>query len=195
MGAFVAAAGILPVFAFPPSPEASPGSSVGGPAASAPNSRYAAELIRRGPFTEALPGYLEANGIKDANIGDTAALQALDAVQLVITANPDEDPFADGGGTQVYAHMETYDSVSATRTRAEGSLATAGKRYSLGIEAAKPESFCLSDPSFWLCGGYRGLVYAEVTLSPGPNANLPLARGTLAAMLRYADDRMRLATD
>lgn len=116
---------------------------------------------------------------------------------MIIKADPAKDPFAGGGGsgTQVFAHLETYESTEAARGRAEASLQTAASRYSLGIEDVEPENFCLADPSFWLCGGYRGLVYAEVTLSPSPNANLPLARGTLAALLRYADDRARLATD
>lgn len=186
MAAFVGAAGVLPVFVLSPEPQEPK-----------PNSRFTAELIRRGPFQEALPGYLKAKGLADVGIPDAGASQALDAVQLVIEANPAQDPFLRGGGpgTQVFAHMETYESGEAASRRAKESLRLSAERYSAGLERVAPDSFCLSGGTFWLCAGYRGLVYAEVTLSPAPNANLPMARGTLSSMLRYADDRARLATD
>lgn len=186
MGAFVAAAGILPVIVFfPESPEP------------APNSRFTAELIRRGPFEEPLPEYLQAKGLADVGISDPSAAQALDAVQLVIVADPARDPHLgeESPGTQVFAHMEVYPSEPAARERAETSLRESLDRYDAGLEEVSPEGFCMLDPDFWLCAGHRGLVYAEVTLSPSANATLPMARGTLAAMLRYADDRMRLATE
>lgn len=186
MGAFVAAAGVLPVIVF--FPESSE---------PAPNSRFTAELIRRGPFEGSLPGYLQATGLADVGISDASAAQALDAVQLVIVADPARDPFLteESPGTQVFAHMEVYGSETAARERAGTSLRLALDRYDAGLEEVSPEGFCMLDAEFWLCAGHRGLVYAEVTLSPSANANLPLARGTLAAMLRYADDRMRLATE
>jgi hypothetical protein len=159
------------------------------------NPRYAAELIRRGPFEEKLPSYLEARGFEDAGIADPSAAQAIDTVQLVIRARPDEDPWANNGGTQVWAHFETYRTESEAEDRARHALEDAKERHSLSGVTAASDGFCGDGGAFWTCHAHRGPTYVEVTMSPAPNATLSLARGTVAAMLNYADSRARLATD
>lgn len=185
MAAFVAAAGVLPIVVASPTGEP-PG----------PNAAYTAELIRRGPFDEALPEPLSSGELKDVGIPDSSAGQALDTVQVVIEATPEQDPFVDeeGSGVMVFAHLETYPTRELAAERARASLQLNSERYEVGLERLNEDGFCIPGPAFWLCAGFRGLVYAEVTLSPNPNATLPLARGTLSALLRYADRMARLAT-
>lgn len=44
----------------------------------------------------------------------------------------------------------------------------------------------------WECGGSRGLVYAEATISPNANAYRPYATGTASALLDYAEEKARV---
>jgi hypothetical protein len=56
------------------------------------------------------------------------------------------------------------------------------------------ESYCAYlDPDMaWECGGSRGLVYAEATISPNANAYRPYATGTASALLDYAEEKARV---
>jgi hypothetical protein len=74
-------------------------------------------------------------------------------------------------------------------------VALMAARYQAGLEAMSPESFCVDGGAFWSCAGYRGLAYAEITLSPGVNAYLGVATGTLSALLGYTNKLAALATN
>lgn len=183
--AFLAAAGFLPALVTEP--------DTGGrdePEAKV-NARYVAELIRRGPFTEQLPQGLVAGGLADVGIGDPSAAGRLDAVQLRITPTPEHAT----EGVGAFSHVETYASANQAAERARAGLEQLKTQYAgFGGSNGTPENFCVAGNGEWICGGYRGLAYAEARVSPGANAYLPLATGTVSAQLRYADRMTGLAS-
>jgi hypothetical protein len=156
--------------------------------------QYLADLVRKGPFTEELPSPLVSGALSDVRIADSSATGRLDAVQVEVTSDPAlADSFPD---LQVFAHLETYSTSDDAAQRGESSLTDLRRRYGGDVDGTA-ESFCIDGGSagnFWTCAGVRDFVYAEVTVTPAPNAILPMATGTVGAMLRYADRQARLAT-
>ena len=63
------------------------------------------------------------------------------------------------------------------------------KRYAPGASDGDATSFCVDGTQFWVCGGTRGYVFVEVTISPGSNANRALASSTVGVILTYCDDQ------
>jgi hypothetical protein len=92
------------------------------------------------------------------------------------------------------AWIETYRSEDEARARAEAALAQAQKTFAgMGGSTGDASGFCVVASSYWLCGGYRGMTYAEVDLSPNPNSTNGLVTSTLAAVLDYAARSAKLA--
>ncbi len=178
--AFVAAAGVVPVFVRPSGDE---------PAATRTNTQYLADLVQKGPFTEPLTPPLMSEGLGPVRIADSSAAKKLSAVQLKVRADP-----KDATEVNVFAHMEVYPTESDAQARARDSMNALTRRYETGIDRGTPESFCVYGDAFWTCAGVRKFVYAEVTVSPNPNAYLPFATETVAALLRYGDRMTLLAT-
>lgn len=183
VGAFVTAAGVVSLFL---------ASSEGPEAEGSTNVQYLADLVSRGPFTEPLPDPLVEKGLSPARVSDPSAAAKLVAVQLEIKSrSPEETP-----GLAVYSHIEVYRSEEGSAERASRQMDSLGERYDLAFtDDSDAESFCGYDASFWVCGGSRGFIYGEVTLSPSPNANLQFATGILGALLRYGDRMTHLASD
>lgn len=181
---FVAAVGVLPVvMAQDPGP---------GPKPDTPsiNADYLAQVLRQGPFTEPLPAPLVASGLADINIGAASAAHRVDAVQVGLT-NSGQGGFSD---VAALAWIETYRSEDEARARAEAAFADAKERYDgFGGFSGDAAGFCVVADSYWLCGGYRGMTYAEVDLSPNPNSTNGLATGTLAALLDYSARAAKVA--
>jgi len=154
------------------------------------NTQYLADLIRKGPFTESLPSGLVAGELVDVGISDSSAARRLDAVRLIITASPEslEDVGANG-------YIETYGSREEAASRARARLSDLKIQYEgFGGSSGAAESFCVVGNGEWICGGYRGFVYAEASVYPNSNALLPLASGTVSAELRYTDRMTTLAS-
>ena len=92
------------------------------------------------------------------------------------------------------AWIETYRSEDEARARAEAAFTDAKERYDgFGGFTGGADGFCVVANGFWLCGGYRGMTYAEVDLSPNPNATNGLATSTLAALLDYSARAAKVA--
>jgi hypothetical protein len=151
------------------------------------NAQYLADLIRKGPFTEPLPSGFVAGQLVDVGIADPSAARRLDAVRLLITAS------LEGVGANGY--IETYGSREEAVIRARARLDGLKTQYGdFGGSQGTAESFCVEGNGEWICGGYRGLVYAEASVHPAANAFLPRASGTVSAELRYADRMTTLAS-
>jgi hypothetical protein len=190
VGAFVAAVGVLALFI-----QTNPSDRT-NPTTEKTNTQYLADLVRKGPFTETLPAPLVAGSLSDVRIADPSSAQKIDAVQLEITIDPTRAEDLGGLELQSFAHMETYSTREEAARRASQSLDDLRRRYQ-GTVSGKAESFCVDGGSggdFWTCAGVRDFVYAEVTISPAPNATLPFATGTVGAMLRYVDRQTDPAT-
>jgi hypothetical protein len=191
VGAFVAAVGVLAIFI-----QTSPENQAGKPAKDNTNTQYLADLVRKGPFTETLPSPLVAGSLRDVGIADPSSAQKIDAVELEIKIDPAKAKDFGGLELQTFAHMEVYSTREEAARRGGASLDDLRRRYQ-GTVSGTAEKFCVDGGSggdFWTCAGVRDFVYAEVTVSPAPNANLPFATGTVGAMLRYADRQTDLAT-
>jgi hypothetical protein len=181
VGAFVAAAGVLTVFVQPAQDSADRPRT---------NARYLADLVARGPFSEQLRAPLVGGEIAPIGIGDPSAAGRLTAVQVRVSAEPPEDV----PDLQMLAHIEVYPSEEAARARATASKDLLQRLFDPGLDRGSLESFCVARDNSWTCAGSRRFVYAEVTLSPGPNAYRPFATETVAALLRYGDHMTALAT-
>lgn len=183
--AFLAAAGFLPTLT-----NGSQGSDDSQEPTKRVNAQYLADLIRKGPFTESLPSGLVAGRLVDVGISDSSAARRLDAVQLMITASPEVLESVGANG-----YIETYGSPEETVSRARARLDGLKTQYEgFGGSSGTAESFCVVGNGEWICGGYRGLVYAEASVYPNGNAFMPLASGTVSAELRYADRMTTLAS-
>jgi hypothetical protein len=158
------------------------------------NAKYLASLVGKEPFTEVLPRPLVQSGFGDVQINDSSAAGRLSAVQVKLAPDP---VLARGFGNeiQVFAHIEVYPTEESARKRSSASMALLAAQYQVGAEPMSPESFCVDGGAFWTCAGHRGLAYAEVTLSPGPNAYRGVATGTLSALLGYSNKIAALATN
>jgi hypothetical protein len=180
--AFVAAAGVLPVFL---SSDESPPPPAPTPLRAHP--QYLAELVRRGPFTEQLPGPLRAQAIESIEVGDPSAAARLDAVQVEIDTSAEQ-------GLYAFALIEIYPSPAAAAKRKAARIALFERNYG----ANNVYDGCVDDygahGAGWTCVDARGYAYAEAAVSPSGNANTPLATGTLAALLRYTDRLTKVAT-
>ena len=177
VGAFVAAAGALSVF-LPSNDNSSPSRPVTKPV----NVAYLADLVRKGPFTEPLPAPLKAGALAKVGLGAVSAASRVDATQLTIVPS---------GGVQGFAAVEIYRTPRATAAR----LAAARRELVVRYGADKVHGNCADvPPSAWTCIGAHGYAFAEATVTPSSNANLPLATGTVAALLRYTDRMAKQAT-
>jgi len=166
------------------------------------NTSYLSTLIGKEPFSEQLPEPLVSTGFEYVQINDTSASRRLSAVQLRLSLDQKTaralDPENGFSDLQTFAHIEVYKSKQDALERSKASRALLVARYpeGVGLEPTTNKTFCINgDPDFWTCAGSRGFAYAEVTLSPGSNANLGIANGTLSAMLKYADKVTALATN
>jgi hypothetical protein len=184
VGAFVAAAGVLPLFVRPAEDKDTPTQ----PRADV---QYLAELVVDGPFTEELPDPLTVEGLAPVNIGDASAARKLSAAELEVASGPGDLGVLDG----FFAHIEVYTSPEDAADRAAASMDLLTELHETGIERQTPQSFCVYGDGFWTCAGQRGYVYAEVTVSPSANAFLPYATDSVDALLRYGDRMTRLATN
>lgn len=185
--AFVAAAGVLPVFLSSDDTETPP-----APTQPRANAAYLAELVRQGPFTERLPRppedetqELRAREIRSVEIGDPSATARLDAVQLVIDTPAD---------SYVFAEIEIYPNPAAAAKRKAARIAGFVENYG----RQNVHDNCVDETGAhgagWTCVDARGYAYAEAAVSPSDNAHIPVSTGTLAALLRYTDRLTKQAT-
>lgn len=158
-------------------------------AASGASPSAVAALVRQGPFTAKLPEPLVADGLTDVQIGDESAVDRIDAVQLQA-----HDP--SGVVDAYFAHIEVYREPAAARARSKARMQEIARRYGSGQLNGSPTAYCayLDPQPSWECGGASGLAYAETTITPNPNATRGLAAGSTAALLRYADEKARVAS-
>jgi hypothetical protein len=183
--AFVAAAGVLPVFlsgddpASPAQPRPSPQAQV--------HPAYLAELVRRGPFTEPLPSPLRVSRLRDVRINDPSASARLDAVWVDIDASAEE-------GVSVFAMIEVYPSPAAAAERKKARIDTFKRIY----PGDPVYDNCFDEHGAhgggWTCIATRGYAYAEAAVSPSANAYMGFATGTLTALLRYTDRLAKVAS-
>jgi hypothetical protein len=161
-------------------------------ASSEVNVNYLATLVGQEPFAEQLPSPLISSGFDSVMISDVSAAQRLKAVQIKLVPDPTTgSSFSD---LQTFAHIEIYPTQQEAQARSIASQNSLTERYDAGLEKMSPENFCVSGyPDFWTCVGYRGYAYVEVTISPGSNANLSFATGSVSALLRYTDKMTALA--
>ena len=172
--AFVAAAGILPVFF-----SSDDNGKASTPSEPRANPAYLAELVKQGPFTERLPRPPEDESreirwveLRDTQIGDPSAATRLNAVQLVVNTPPD---------SYLWAHMEIYPSPSEAAKRKAERLAGMKENYGRLYGNCVDETG--AHGAGWTCVDARGYAYAEAAVSPSDNAHIPMASGTLAALL------------
>lgn len=166
------------------------------------NTNYLSMLVGKEPFLEQLPKPLVFAGFAHIQISDNSAVRCLTAVQIKLSLDPivarELDPENNFSCLQTFAHIEVYKSKKDALERGNASKELLVDRYPNGVGIKPPTNgtFCINgDPDFWTCAGSRGFTYAEVTLSPGCNANLGIATGTLSAMLKYTDKITILATN
>jgi hypothetical protein len=155
-----------------------------------PNPMALAALIRQGPFTERLPDPLEASGLRDVNIADASAANRVDAVQLKARYPAD-------ALSSFFAHLEVYRSEDAAFDRAQARIREIKEIFGPEVIRGSSESYCayLDQEGTWECGGSRGAVYAEATVSPNANAYQHYATGSASALLDYAEEKARVAAD
>lgn len=164
-----------------------------------------AAYVERGPFDQELPDPLQPEGLTSVNIGRDSGPTKLTAVELKTGIDPKIGvylPGDDGEETfHIGAHLEIYPKSDDAKKRGEASM----KDLALWDIPLDPdqgvESYCFqgvtskgATATYWECGGARGDSFASVTLTPGDNAHLGLARDTVTALLNYADSMTRKAT-
>ena len=182
--AFVAAAGVLPVFlsgddpAPPTSPTPSPQSKV--------HPAYLAELVRRGPFTEPLPSPLRVSRLRDVRINDPSASARLEAVWVDIDETEE--------GVSVFAMIEVYPSHAAAAARKKARIDTFKRIYPGDAVYDNCFDEYGAHGGGWTCVAARGYAYAEAAVSPSANAFMGFATGTLTALLRYTDRLAKVAS-
>jgi hypothetical protein len=151
--------------------------------------------MREGPFTKQLPDGLAARGIDDVNLGDASAAGAVDAKQVLI----DVDANNDMGVTGVFAHYEVHKTSEAATERANERIALLKRIVGEEKVQGGAASYCsyetIRGPISWECGGTSGLVHVETTITPNSNATQYLAAEATAAILGYADEKARLAME
>jgi hypothetical protein len=156
-----------------------------------PNPVAYAALLQQGPFTEDLPDGLEVKGLAEENVADASAAGAVAAEQLEVSTK--NAP----GVTGVFAHFEVYQTPEAATKRAEERVALLKRIVGPEKVQGNSASYCsyetIRGPTSWECGGTSGLVYAEATITPNPNATQYLATETAQALLGYADEKARVA--
>jgi TIR domain len=159
-----------------------------------PNPVAYAALLEQGPFTEELPDGLKAGGLTDVDVADASAAGSLSTTELNVSTK--DAPPGIGG---VFAHFEVYPTPEDAVDRAEARIALL--RRIVGPEKIQGDAsaYCsyqtIGAPTSWECGGTRGLVYAEATVTPNPNANQSIATETTTALLNYADEKARVARE
>jgi TIR domain len=171
-----------------PAPRRQPAN--GGAASGQPNPEAFAALLRQGPFSETLPDGLQATGLGEASVGDSSASGNLKAVEVKISTR-------NAPGIGASAHFEVYPTPADATARANARIALLKRVFGADAVQGDSASYCsdgtIHGPTAWECGGASGLVYAEATVYPSSNANQPLATGTTSAILRYADEKARVA--
>jgi hypothetical protein len=94
-------------------------------------------------------------------------------------------------------HFEVYPTPKDAVDRAEARIALISKIVGPEKIQGNASGYCsyetIRGPTSWECGGTRGLVYAEATVTPNPNATQWVARDTATALLNYADEKARVA--
>jgi type II secretory pathway pseudopilin PulG len=183
LGAAVGVAGLVLSFASGSSSTPTPTTRGASPSA-------VAALIRQGPFSAALPAPLQPRGLSDVNISDASATNRIDAIQLKAT-----DPT--GAVEAFFGHIEVYGSEAEAASRAQARMDDIARLYGENQIQGTPMSYCayLDPQPSWECGGSSGLIYAEATVTPNPNANRVFAAGSAAALLRYAEEKARVASE
>jgi hypothetical protein len=182
--AFVAAAGVLPVFlsddgpAAPPPPTPSPQSRV--------HPAYLAELVRRGPFTEPLPSPLRVSRLRSVRINDPSASARLEAVWVDIDETSED--------VSVFAVIEVYPSPTAAAERKKARIETFKRIYPGDPVSENCFDEYGAHGGGWTCVAARGYAYAEAAVSPSANAYMGFATGTLTALLRYTDRLAKVAS-
>jgi hypothetical protein len=170
---FVTAAGTLSAFLVNP------------PADPVVDAQQMADAVAEGPFDQKLRTELHVGLPERVGIGDASAAGKLVAVQV-----PVEAP-----GYQIFAEVEVYPTAQEAAQRGLAQLKLLSTTY---MPPAQPQTiggfYVLRTPWAWVCGGVRGHAYAETTLTPGDNADLPVAQEINSALLRYADNKAKLAT-
>lgn len=164
------------------------------------NIKYLSTLIGKEPFAEQLPEPLVAYGFESFMTKEANASKKISAVQLNVKPDPtikdQEGAYSD---LQVFAQIELYKSVEDASSRSRSQKTLLSKIHDTGLEPMSDDSFCvLGDIGMygaWICGGTRGFVYVEVTVSPGVNAFQGITTGTVSALLNYADKVTALATN
>ncbi|HEX6686545.1 MAG TPA: hypothetical protein VF062_27485 [Candidatus Limnocylindrales bacterium] len=173
---FVGAAGVLPMFVNDKAeePAVRPERAV--------NVNYLGVLLRGGPIPD-LPYPLKAGAIGDTRIADAGAAKAVATlkVDIVFTAYA-EDQLA-------VAFIELYRTKDEAATRAAERFEGLKAQYDNPAADGDSSSFCVDGSTHWVCGGTRGYVYVEDTVTPASNANRALASSTVGVILTYCDDQ------
>ncbi|MEU8348217.1 hypothetical protein [Streptomyces sp. NPDC048845] len=192
---FATVAGIVPLFLVEPGEDAP--ETVDPVALSA--------LVERGPFDQRLPYPLVPEGLAPANSGNASGPAKLTSVQLKLGIDDEVGVFLPGDNGeetfQSFAFLEIYQKEEDAKRR--------GKKHIKDLSAwhtpleRNPDvgSYCFqgraaeeATAAYWECAGARGGVFASVTLTPGDNAHLGMARDTVSALLNYADSMAEKAT-
>jgi hypothetical protein len=151
------------------------------------NARYLATLIREGPFTETLPYDASVTKIGDVQLSALSAASRIDAVEIE----------TDATDLSIYAIVETYPSPEDAEVRASADRSSLEEQYGDGDKAEVfGNTFCLwtdyADGVFF-CGGNRGNVFVEVTVSPANISTRASAASALDAILNYTDKMATLS--
>ncbi|MCQ4213353.1 hypothetical protein [Streptomyces longispororuber] len=189
---FLAAIGVLPILVDNPEPSPATRSSV-----ERINADYLAALIRKGPFTETLPPWVQAAGFGDVQLND--ASPRVDAVALKLKwAPPPPSPYSDPGEgfSDPLAHFEIYNSPEDANHRATTRISQVKELYKeRGPVYGNRKSFMIFGNGETIAGGARGYVYVEAYGIPDANAYVPTATGTVNAMLNYAHKMEKIAAE
>jgi hypothetical protein len=183
--AFVAAAGVLPVFLSSDDPEPAPRPTPSRE--SQVHAAYLAELVRRGPFTEPLPSPLRFGRLRDVRVSDPSASARLDAVWVDIDTRAEQ-------GLSVFALIEVYPSPSAAAKRKKARIDLFRRIYPGDTVYDNCFDEYGAHGGGWTCVAARGHAYAEAAVSPSDTAHMGLATGTLTALLRYTDRLAKVAS-
>lgn len=179
VSAFVAVAGLLPLFI-------AQGSDQESDKPRTVNVDYAAELLARGPFTGDVPPPLKLTSMKEefADEGSATTQLALDF------AFPRSYGF---GGANAYlflfASSEQGGTVAAERQE------VLGRQYAeFGETQGGPNGFFQFANGEIIGGGARDYLFCESSIYPDSNANIALLQNLISACLNHGEQVLRLAS-
>ncbi|MER5382977.1 hypothetical protein ABT040_22295 [Streptomyces sp. NPDC002688] len=164
-----------------------------------------AALVERGPFDQKLPDPLVPGRLTSTNSGSESGPTKLTAVQLKINVDPEVGVLLPGDSGEetfhIFAFLEIYPKDDDAKKRGEAHIKDLDVWDTPLDRSPNVGNYCFqgaavegATAAYWECGGVRGDVFASVTLTPGDNAHLGVARDTVSALLNYADSMAKKAT-